>query len=258
MTAVTLHLMHDFEVWCGGEPVRMGPSSQRLLGFVALNERPVRRTRVRGVLWPDASEDRASASLRSALWRVPNPGGEPVVVATPTHLALAPHVEVDFRSALGRAQDLLAGGDHDGTAIDLARELCTYRDDLLPGWYDDWVLLERERFHHLRLQALERLAERLAAAGRPADALQVALVGIHAEPLRESMHRILMRLHLGAGNVAEAIRQYRRYEAALHDELGAAPSAVMRRLLSECLHPCQARAPEPAIVPGARERSDAR
>ena len=168
------------------QPVRMGPSSQRLLGFVALNERPVRRTRVRGVLWPDALEDRACASLRSALWRVPNPGGAPVVVASPTHLALAPHVEVDFRAALGRAQSLLADGDHDIAAIDLARELCAYGDDLLPGWYDDWVLLERERFHHLRLQALERLAEQLAGAGRRGDALQVALVGVHAEPLREA------------------------------------------------------------------------
>ena len=37
--------------------------------------------------------------------------------------------------------------------------------EVLPGWYDDWVLVEAEDWRQLRLHALETLADRLAAAG---------------------------------------------------------------------------------------------
>jgi DNA-binding SARP family transcriptional activator len=119
--------------------------------------------------------------------------------------------------------------------IDVARELCAYRDDLLPGWYDDWVVMERERFHHLRLQALDMLGARLLAGRRFGDALQVGLAAVQAEPLHETAHRLLIRIHLEQGNIAEAIRQYRRYEFMLDREVGAVPSAVMRRLIGSSL-----------------------
>jgi DNA-binding SARP family transcriptional activator len=231
----SLSLIHDFALWCGDELVRMSPCSQRLVGFVALHDRPVRRAKVSGTLWLDSSEDRASASLRSALWRIPAPGGVHVLAASPTHLWLNPRIEVDFRTITARARALLDGVTNDFAVLDVARELCCFTDDLLPGWYDDWVIMERERFHQLRLQALDQLGERLRTCGRLGDALQVGLTAVQAEPLRETAHRLVIRVHLQQGNVAEAIRQYRTYERMLADELGALPSPVMRSLIDSCL-----------------------
>lgn len=231
----TLSLIHDFELRCGPAPIRMSPNSQRLVGFVALQDRPVRRAKVSGMLWLDSSEDRASASLRSALWRVPAPRGVQVLVASNTHLWLNPRIEVDFRTIAARARAVLDAGTCDDAIIDAARELCCCNDDLLPGWYDDWVIMERERFHHLRLQALDELGERLRAGGRLADALQVGLAAVQAEPLRETAHRLIVRVHLEQGNVAEAVRQYRMYERTLAQEIGAVPSPAMRSLISPCL-----------------------
>jgi hypothetical protein len=37
---------------------------------------------------------------------------------------------------------------------------------LLPGWYDDWVLIEAQIWRQLRMHALEALALRLADVGR--------------------------------------------------------------------------------------------
>jgi DNA-binding SARP family transcriptional activator len=137
--------------------VSLPPSAQRLLAFVALHERPLQRVYVAGTLWLDASDDRAGASLRSSLWRLNRPGHQ-VVESTTTHLRLAPDVDVDLRRALGLAHRLLDGS---ADADDLDAGEAVLRGELLPDWYDDWLLFERERFRQVSLHALEVLAERL-------------------------------------------------------------------------------------------------
>jgi DNA-binding SARP family transcriptional activator len=233
--AFNLSLIHDFELWYGDELVRMSPSSQRLVGFVALHDRPVRRSKVSGTLWLDSPEERAGASLRSALWRVPAPGGINVLAASGTHLWLNTRVQVDLRNAIARAYRLLEDGQLVLAGIDVERELRYFSGDLLPSWYDDWLVMERERFHCLRLQVLDKLGDQLCASGRFSDALRVGLAAVQAEPLRETAHRLVVRVHLEQGNIAEAIRQYRFYERLLAHELGAAPSRAMRALVGTCL-----------------------
>lgn len=228
---LSLSIIRDFELSCGGDLVTMPRSVQRLIGFVALHDRPVRRSLVRGTLWLDSPEERANASLRSALWRVPAPGGVRVVSSSVTHLWLNPCVQVDFRTILARAFAVLDAADRDVTAIDVGRHLGAFGGDLLAGWYDDWVLLERERFHHLRLQALDRLGDQLYVAGALSDALQVGLVALHAEPLHERAHRLVMRIHLKQGNVGEAVQHFRRYERTLARDVGAVPSDDMLQLV---------------------------
>ena len=102
----------------------------------------------------------------------------------------------------------------------------------MPGWYDDWVIIERERLRQLHLHALESVAEQLAAQGRNAAALEAALRAVASDPLRESAHRLVIRIHLAEGNAAEALRQYELCRRMLHKELGIAPSAALRDLLT--------------------------
>jgi DNA-binding SARP family transcriptional activator len=82
---------------------------------------------------------------------------------------------------------------------------------------------------------MERLSDRLLAAGAVAQALEVALAVYVREPLRESAHRLMIRAHLAEGNAAEAIRQYRLYERLALTQLGLAPSPHMRDLLRDVL-----------------------
>ena len=96
-----------------------------------------------------------------------------------------------------------------------------------PDWYDDWVLLERERYRQLGLHALEALSERLTAARRFGPALEAALAAVAGEPFRESAHRVLIKAHLAEGNASEAIRQYHFYRKLLNDHLGLDPSPAM-------------------------------
>lgn len=223
-----LSLLQGFELRIGSGVVALTPASQRLVAFVALHERPVRRAYVSGTLWPDVTEERAGANLRSALWRVPDVGGKPLVLASTTHLQLQPGLDVDFRNAMTCSEHLLRGASLAAFGEGL-EVLCS---DLLPDWYEEWVILERERYRQLRLYTLDRACQLLIDASLYVDALQLALKAVAAEPLRESAQRNLVRIHLAEGNLAEAVHQYRRYAHLLRTELGARPSEAMRALFA--------------------------
>lgn len=239
-------LVGDFEVCHDGAVVRVAPVAQRLLCFLALQERPVRRPFVTGHLWPEADERRGSARLRSALWRVPSIEGQPLVCTTASHLGLHPDVAVDLRAADREGQWVLDGRSspvHSG-AVDRALEL--FGHDLLEGWYEDWALLERERFRQVRLHVLDRLCARLLEEDRCTEALRVAMAVVATDPLRESARRVMVRIHLLEGNVAEAFGVYRAYEDELRREVGAAPSPAMTALLEP--YRCHAPALRPAAL----------
>ena len=218
--------------------------AQRLIAHLGLCGHPGRGA-IAGHLWPDAPEDHAQGSLRSALWRVQKvaPG---LVDVSGGALGLAAGVHVDVREFTDwarRVMDPRAGVDA-GPTPDVA-----LRRELLPGWYDDWVLLERERLQQLRMHALERLAEKLSAAGRFGEAVQAASAAVLAEPLRESANRVLIRVHLAEGNVCEDLRQYDMFRRLLADELDVAPTRLIEQLAEPYRLRRQAVARWPAAAP---------
>jgi DNA-binding SARP family transcriptional activator len=224
-----LGLLHGFEIRAGGHAVELPLSAQRLVAFLALHDRPWQRLYVAGNLWLESSEERANASLRTALWRLGRQHCQ-IVEVSGNQVALARDVEVDVRMVRARARQLLHGERAEPEPEDLDT-LCL-AGELLPDWYDDWVLLERERFRQLRLHALDALCEELTAAGRYAAAVEAGHASVAAEPLRESAHRLLVAAYLAEGNVGEAVRQYRLFRDALARELGIAPSAQMEELVA--------------------------
>lgn len=220
-----LSLLDGFQVRRGGRVVGLPLSAQRLLAFLALHARPVQRLFVAGSLWLAASEDRANASLRTTLWRLRRLD-RGLVQATPAHVALVSDVAIDLRETSAAARRAISGDLQEG---DLSM-LCT-TEELLPDWYDDWVVIERERFRQLHLHALDALCDRFTGAGRYADAANAALCAITIEPLRESAHRALIGTHLAEGNQGEAIRHYDLYRSLLARRLGLDPSPKLRELV---------------------------
>ena len=73
--------------------------------------------------------------------------------------------------------------------------------------------------------------------GRYGEVAQAAYAAVVAEPLRESAHRAVVRVHLVEGNLAEAVRAYDAFRTMLAEELGVAPSSQMDRLISDLPRP---------------------
>ena len=70
MDGARLALIGGFALSCRGQHLRLPGSVQRLLAFLALQERPVPRQRVAFTLWPEATEAHAHGSLRASLFRL--------------------------------------------------------------------------------------------------------------------------------------------------------------------------------------------
>jgi DNA-binding SARP family transcriptional activator len=206
--------------------------SQRLLAFLALRERSVMRTAAAGTLWPEASEDHAHASLRSALSRLTLVAHEAIVVSV-HDLRLADHVTVDIREARALAHRLLNLGDPERESDLCAQAIYALSADLLPDWYSDWAVIEAEEWRQLRLHALDALTERLIANRRYADATSAAMAAVKAEPFRETSHAALIRVHLAEGNRAEAFAAFERCRAMLKAELGVEPSPQVQALIKD-------------------------
>ena len=200
---------------------------QRLVAHLCLSHGPT-RTATAGHLWPDVPEAHAHGSLRSALWRL-NKVAPGLIEVSGSALRLAAGVRVDVRDLNEWAQRAIAPP----AGADVAVPDAALLGDLLPGWYDDWVLLERERLRQLRMQALEAVAARLAFLGRHCEALEAAYAAVRADPLRESAHRTVVRVHLAQGNLAEALRAYDFFRTMVEDELGVPPTEQMTRLVQD-------------------------
>lgn len=227
----TLCLLGSFVLYHAARRVSVPPVGQRLLALLAVQPAPLTRSCAAATLWPDAAYDRAAASLRSALWRLPAPGDMPLVGTGGASLWLDSHVDVDVAVVATRCVQ----ADHATTAPRQLPEVGVLSRELLPGWDEDWLLLAREQYRQVRLHALETVCLSRCRQERWQPAMDAAMAAIATDPLRESAHRALVGVHLAESNVAEALRHYEIYRRLLHRELGLAPSDRFRRMLAPAL-----------------------
>ena len=223
-------VLGEFRLLQGTSVVNVPSASQRLLAFLALQGRVVKRSALAGALWPDASELHAYSSLRTALCRLQSTA-RMALTTSKLELGLAEGVTVDFHHARALARRLLdpavppALGDLGTSAV------TALSADLLPDWYDEWVLVEAEDWRQLRLHALEALASHLTAAGRWGEAAGAARAAVRGEPLRESSHAALIQVFLAEGNLSEAVREFTSYRVLLQDQLGLEPTPRLCHLI---------------------------
>lgn len=226
-----LTLLGGFALLGESEEIDLPMSARRLVALLALRERPLTRSYLAGVLWPDCLTERSLADLRTALWRA-NHCGVSIVAASAQRLCLRTGIHVDVRAlmAFGRSA---SGNARRGIIAEL--DGMSWFDlslDLLPDWYEDWLVDDREGLRQLRLHALELMADEFSRSGRHQEAIQAALAALRLEPLRETAHAAVIRAHLAEGNRSEALRQYGRCRDALAAELAVEPSESIQRLIS--------------------------
>lgn len=242
---LALRVLGGFEVCVGDRTVSLPANAQRVLGYLAVARAESRREVLAGHLWSWTNQARAQANLRTALWRVRQASAQ-LITSKRDVVRLGMSVRVDYTEMTSCALRLI------DTTVAPEDVLITsprlFEGDLLPGWDEDWLLIDRERHRQLRMHALEALSRQLVDCGEYARAVDAAYAAIAIEPLYESAQATLIAAHLAEGNRTEAIRQFTAFRRLLYDQTGLAPSPS----LFKELEPVLAEAAQPPVAPKQR------
>ena len=210
---------------------------QELFSYLLLHRtRPHRREALTTLLWPDVPDVQSKRYLRKTVWQLQSalaqltpPGAPPILHADPDWLQVNGEADVwldvaQFECAYRLAEDTAGEEMKPTTAARVEAAVELYRGDLLEGWYQEWVLFERERLERMYLSLLDKLISHCAAHGRYEAGISYGMRALRHDPARERTHRRLMRLHALAGNRSEALHQYAVCVDTLRRELDVAPS----------------------------------
>lgn len=243
-----IYLLARFEVRIDGVPVAI-PSrqAQSLLAYLLLNLGiPQRRDKIAGMIWPDSPESKARARLRYALWQLRKSLGDGFFLADKSTLAFNTENEFWIDTAV-----------IDGKLIpnlstqDLKQIVSVYQGDLLPGFYEDWVLLERERLLASFELKMEQYLARLLEEQSWREVLEWGEKWIAMGRAPEPAFRGLIIAHGQLGDTASAASVYRRCVQALEEQLGVEPSNETQKLFEQI-----SRGETPAVRTDRAPRSD--
>jgi DNA-binding SARP family transcriptional activator len=252
------------------EPIQIPPSAQSLLSYLLLyRNRHHHRDALADLFWSEAAPEQARRCLSTALWRL-RCQLEPAGVPRGTYLVATDGDEIGFNrdsdyrldvaifeAALAEIPAQPSGMTKDQVA-GLESALSLYIGDLLDGCYTDWAILERERLRLLYLKGLKHLMRHHQQVGNFEAGIACAQAILQQDPLREEIHRDLMRLYLANGQRALAVRQYQTCEKVLAQELNIPPMVETQMLYericssdgetSESLHTHSANTLEKALA----------
>lgn len=250
---LSINLFGFVEVRQGDLPIQKHPSRTllSLLAYLILyRDRIHPRESLAEVFWSEHERTQSRKCLNTALWRLrcltTGPRDEALVLSTPDGGILldcsCPHwfdVEV-FEQYIQKALSTPLEQVPPDTIQRIEEIHKLYRGDLLEGFYDDWVLRERERLRQLYLSSLVFVMQYYRLHGEIEPGIRVAQQILATEPLREDVHRVLMQFYASSGQRSQVIQQYRLCQMFLQNELGVEPMPETSRMCHQLTeHPDQ-------------------
>ncbi|MEJ2303396.1 MAG: AAA family ATPase, partial [Anaerolineales bacterium] len=233
--ALKIYLLGQFKLQADDLPVEL-PSrpAQSLLAYLVLNAGVThRREKLAGLLWPEATERNARSYLRQALWRI-RKSLESASLSWEDYLHISDiSVTFDDRSDYWLDADLLLETAQAQPVEGLIQILGLYRGELLPGFYEDWIGVERDRLQAAYHQKMDLLLDCLIQAGAWEEALKWGEQWIRLGYSPEPAYRALMLAHAGLGDQGMVTATYQRCVESLERELGLEPSPETQQLYEQ-------------------------
>jgi DNA-binding SARP family transcriptional activator len=222
-----ISFLGQFEIRINGKvtEVSSGPARKLLAYLVLGRDTKHPREKLGGLLWPESSEKSARKNLRQALWQLRNDlGEEHLFVDTQT---LAFNTDVDFWFDVAQLES--------NEQLDGNRLLGLYKGELLPGYYEDWVQLERDRLEALFDRSMEaRIADGIEERSW-LDVLDWSERWIALGRSPEAAFRALMIAHASRGDLSKVESVYQRCLKALQQDLNVDPSEETTGLYQDLL-----------------------
>ncbi|MER9336138.1 alpha/beta fold hydrolase [Mesorhizobium sp. M0293] len=237
MTGPHLHLLGGFDLAGVGSAVpAFSRKARAMVAYLALQSgHSQSREKLANLLWGVNGETQARMSLRQAVSTVRkamHASGGGRFLTDGDNIAL--HLDgLDFDVA--RFEALAAGSAPE----ELEQALLAYRGELLDGFglkkepFEDWLRIERERLRAMAVTALDKLVAHYGVINDAASCARAATRLLAIEPLREDIHRALMRAYAAQGRLNLALKQYDHCRDALQRELKLQPEPETRHLHEE-------------------------
>ncbi|HMT19721.1 MAG TPA: BTAD domain-containing putative transcriptional regulator [Promineifilum sp.] len=258
MTFLKVTLLGRLEITTGESTaeclIRAGKAQELFCYLLIHQNHPHTREKLGVLLWQNASAQQAKQYLRTALWQVQSALmklGVPLIVSDSSWLQLVTHSAlsadtVRFEDVFKSTHTIRATELTAGQAKTMKSTIALYQGSLLEDWYQDWCIIERERFQNMYLTMLEKILLYCQITGAYAEGIEYGLALLNVDNAHERTHRRLMRLYYLDGDRTTALRQYQRCEAILRSEFQVAPS-YHTTLLYEQIK--EDRFPEPLAQP---------
>jgi DNA-binding SARP family transcriptional activator len=187
------------------------------------------------LFWPDYREEKARKCLNTALWRLrsllknsDSSNSQYLVTTSSGEISILQTqdiwLDVDvFEKAINQIiKSPIEKANHDDIGK-LEHAIPLYKGELLEGFYDDWVLSERERLRNLYVKALRWLMLYYKNQRNYECSVEYAKMILDLDPLREEIVRNLMTLYSKLGQRSKAIQQYELCRGILQKDLGIEP-----------------------------------
>jgi predicted ATPase/DNA-binding SARP family transcriptional activator len=212
-----------------------------LLAFLACHRaRPHTREELIALLWPESDLEQGRPSLSVALSSLRHQLEPPGVPAGALLMANRATVQINSATCetdVDAFNAVVTAAATAGTFAEQAKyvgdAIALYRGEFLPGYYEPWCLAERERLAEAYRRALRLRIKHLVKARDLPGAIDCARQVLQLDPLCEATHRDLLRLYVAVGRPNAALEHYHRFEQAMREETGLAPSQAIRRLARE-------------------------
>ncbi len=239
---IRVEVLRPFRILRHGETMTFGGKAQQkpleLLKYLACcRDLMADASNVALALWPNADEAPAKKSLEVTVSRLRKLlDDDALVLVKEGKVSLDPRrVSSDakaFVEAAGDAESVVDGRHH---PVDVAetgdRLLQTFSE--LPLEHEEstaWREAVRERYRATFVRAVRALIAYWHRAGDAPRSTALIEAALAREPLAESLYRMLIQIHLDAGNATEAMRVYRQCRQMLSVLIGTQPSSETERL----------------------------
>ncbi|MBM4288197.1 MAG: hypothetical protein FJ135_08625 [Deltaproteobacteria bacterium] len=250
MGTLHIHLLGSIYLGYEQQPrqIKLTRSVTSLLAFLLLQRYRLHpREVLAGIFWGNQREEQARRCLNTAMWRLRRLL-EPEGISKGTYLLTTPMGEIGFNRDSDHWLDVAVFEDKVTAVLakktgalspedvrELEYAVSLYKSDLLEGCYDDWAVRERERLRLLLMQSLIFLMRYKIQSEEYEDGLLYGQKILDLDPLREEIHRDLMRLYMQTGRRSTAMRQYDTCRRLLAQELDIPPMEDTQKLYLEIL-----------------------